>query len=419
MEILLVIFYISLFSYVILKTPFFSPSTLSKQYILAFFVIKIIAGFSYIYIHRNILDGGDIFTYFGDSQIIFNSLKTNPLHYLSLVFGTNNLAETPIHLKGYITEMKYWFDNGNYMMVRINALFHLFSFGYFSVHVIFISFLSLVGIYNIFRFFEPSFNGDKILLITFLFFTPSIVFWYSGLHKEAIVILALGLILNSYSHLINNEFKPKWIAAILLGTMLLLFVRFYVFAVFLPGLLALFVSHRVKKVPNLCIFASIYSLFALFAVMIHFYAPSFSPFAEMTIRQEHFFNSPGTSSYTIPILDGSIKSFVINMPRALLNSLIHPLPSNCSTFLCVLAMIESYILLGLMIVGLFRIKWIRVMNNPIINYCFFSSITLLILMGLIVNNSGALVRYKSIVLPFLFVGIYLATISKTPSIAPK
>ena len=411
MEILLVIFYIVFFSFIILKTPLFKSNTLTKQYILVFFLIKIVAGFSYTYIFNNIINGKDIFVYFNESQIVFSALKDNPLYFIQLVFGPNDLNNIPNHLAPYIHAMGFWFDQGDYMMVRLNAIFHLFSFGYFSVHVVFISFLSLIGIYNIYKFFEPSFNGDKLLLITFLFFTPSIVFWYSGLHKEAVVILALGFILNSYQHLIQNDFKLRYLIAIIFGTLLLIMVRFYVFAIFFPGLLALFLSYRFTKTPTLYIFSSIYILFAILIVCYHYYFPSISPFAEMMTRQQYFFNTPGNTSYTIPALDGTVINTFKNMPRALFNSLIHPVPKDCfsSSFLCFMAMVESYLIVGIILFGILRIKWQRFMDSAIINYCLFSSITLLILMGLIVNNAGALVRYKSVVLPFLLVGIYLAT----------
>ncbi|MEZ5009161.1 MAG: hypothetical protein R2753_13505 [Chitinophagales bacterium] len=339
------------------------------------------------------------------------------MYYLQLVFAPSDLNEIPPHLLPYIDTMGFWFDQGNYMMVRLNAIFQLFSFGYFSVHVVFISFLSLIGIYNIYRFFEPSFNGDKILLITFLFFTPSIVFWYSGLHKEAVVIIALGFILNSYQHLIQNDFRLRYLFAIVFGSLLLILVRFYVFAIFLPGLIALFLSYKFSKTPKLYIFSSIYILFAFVAVIFHYYFPASSPFAEMMTRQQYFFDTPGNSSYVIPVLDGTVLNTFKKMPLAFFNSLIHPFPRDCSnsSFLCFMAMAESYIIVGIIIYGLFKVKWRRFMDSAIINYCLFSSVTLLILMGLIVNNAGALVRYKSVVLPFLLVGIYLATQSKRTS----
>jgi hypothetical protein len=414
LSIILIFLYVLFFSVIILKTELFKSDTLTKKYILSFFFIKIIAGFSYTYIFKNILNGQDIFAFFNDSQIAFSALKDNPLYYFQLVFGKNDFDPIPRQLFPYVDAMGFWFDQGNYVMVRINALFHLFSFGFFGVHVVFISFLSLIGIYNIYRFFEPSFPGDKVLLITFLFFTPSIVFWYSGLHKEAVVVFALGLILNSYQHIIKDQFKLIWLLAIIIGTLLLLMVRFYVFAVFLPGLVALFLSYRLKSIPKFYLFFSTYLLFLIISFIIDAMFPQISPFNEIVHRQAHFLSIKGNTSYAIPILDGSIIGTLKHIPNALLNALIHPVPKDCwtSSFLCFLAMIESYIILALLIFSAFKMKWSRLKNDAVINYCLFSSISLLIIIGLIVNNAGALVRYKSVVLPFLMVGIYMASVQK-------
>jgi hypothetical protein len=414
LSIILIILYILFFSAIILKTELFKSDTLTKNYILAFFFIKVAAGFSYTFIFKNILNGQDIFAFFNDSQVAFSALKDNPLYYFQLVFGKNDLKPIPDNLFPYVDAMGYWFDQGNYVMVRLNALFHLFSFGYFGVHVVFISFLSLIGIYNIYRFFEPSFPGDKLLLITFLFFTPSIVFWYSGLHKEAVVIFALGLILNSYQHLIKDQFKPIWLLAILVGSFLLILVRFYVFVVFLPGLFALFISYHVKSISKFNIFGATYAVFVLLTFLVDFSLPHISPYQEIVQRQAHFLSIKGNTSYDIPMLDGSIMGTIKHVPQALLNSLIHPVPKDCwtSSFLCFLAMAESYIILALLIFSAFKIKWQRLKNDAVINYCLFSSISMLVIIGLIVNNAGALVRYKSVVLPFLMVGIYMASIQK-------
>lgn len=417
MEVVLVLLYSALLSYIILKTNVFNSKSLTRTYILSFFLIKIVAGFLYLYIHKYLLDSGDMFAFFNDSIIVFGALKDNPLTYLQLVFGPNDLRHVPAHLVPYTDAMGFWFDKGNYVMVRINALFQLFSFGYFGVHIVFISFISLVGIYNIYRFFEPYFNGDKLLLVIFLFFTPSIVFWYSGMHKEAVVIMALGFILNSYQHLVMRDFKVRWPLALAFGFLLLGLTRFYIFAIFLPGLLALFIGWRFSRVPKLYLFTGVYLFFVLAGLLVHFYAPAFSPIQEMAVRQQYFFDSPGNSSFAIPVLDGSLSGLIRNLPMALVNSLIHPVPKDCFTasFLCFLAMVESYIILAALIYGLFRIRWHRLLSNEMILYCFFSSISMLIVMGLIVNNAGALVRYKSVVLPFLLVGVYLATRKKNYS----
>ena len=73
------------------------------------------------------------------------------------------------------------------------ALIRPFSFGIYNVHAIIFAFISFVGIYNLYLFFETRMY-NKINLQFILFGVPSIVFWSSGVHKEAITFFGLGLI---------------------------------------------------------------------------------------------------------------------------------------------------------------------------------------------------------------------------------
>ncbi|HNI32788.1 MAG TPA: hypothetical protein PK628_07630, partial [Chitinophagales bacterium] len=48
-----------------------------------------------------------------------------------------------------------------------------------------------------------------------------------------------------------------------------------------------------------------------------------------------------------------------------------------------------------------------VIKNPYALFCILFGLSTLFLIGLIVNNSGAIVRYRSIAIPFILIGLCL------------
>ncbi len=226
------------------------------------------------------------------------------------------------------------------------------------------------------------------------------------MHKEAFVIFSLGLLLNNTKRLAEEKFNFLTVGLLLFSLMVLFLVRFYVFAAFIPGLIAYLTSKRIKTIPPTLIFITLYSALIIFGMVLNS-----TVMDEIVIRQEKFLIFEGNTSYTIPILDGSVTNFFRNVPIAGINVFTRPFVGDClnSTFLCYLAMIEAYIILFIVFICLIRINFRTILKSPVVNFCLFTSLSLLLLIGIIVNNAGALVRYKSVALPFLLIGLFLST----------
>src|SRR4051812_23130985 len=136
--------------------------------------------------------------------------------------------------------MHFWFDNSNYFLVRLNALIRPFSFGVYNVHAIIFAFLSFIGTYNLYLFFENKVFSKRVLQFI-LFGIPSIVFWTSGIHKEAIVIFALGIILYNLDAIIRNKFSKSNIFFTIFGLIVLGYIRIYLLAFLMPLMAAMII----------------------------------------------------------------------------------------------------------------------------------------------------------------------------------
>jgi uncharacterized protein with PQ loop repeat len=101
-------------------------------------------------------------------------------------------------------------------------------------------------------------------------------------------------------------------------------------------------------------------------------------------------------------LEPTLKGFVNNAPQAFTLSTLRPFPSDVRHLLSLAAAIEINFLLLLLAIF---IIWHRTTArlDPFITFCIFLSLSLFLMVGYTVNFLGAIVRYRSIVLPFLVV----------------
>ena len=88
--------------------------------------------------------------------------------------------------------------------------------------------------------------------------------------------------------------------------------------------------------------------------------------------------------------------------------MLRPYLSDVRHILSLAAVTETYVLLFLFLTFLFWKKRNAksVQSLIFIYFCLFLSFSVLITIGYVVNNIGAIVRYRSIVLPFLLTPVF-------------
>jgi len=105
-------------------------------------------------------------------------------------------------------------------------------------------------------------------------------------------------------------------------------------------------------------------------------------------------------------LEPTFSSFIINTPQALSLSTIRPYPSDVKHILSLAAAAETDLLLFLFFLFLLWKKRNGSHSLTFIYFCLFLGFSILITIGYAVNNLGAIVRYRSIVLPLLLVPVF-------------
>jgi len=391
-----------IYRYVAKRFPFFS-----RHLITALFLFKALAGIYYGIWHRQQCGQCDTFLMFKAGNYIYEQLKENPGKYFLLTFGPN--GGHPRYLdESDLSGVEYWGNTASYTVVRFNALIRPFSFGIYAVHSLFMAFFSFLALLYLFRFLCGIYPERKKLFLVILFLVPSIVFYGSGVHKEAIALIALSLIVPSFGHFLEGR-RPA-LFLFLPSLFLLYLVKEFYFASLLPALLAWGISHHTRRHPGL-VFPLTVLLFWSAVFLLSKILPVSDLARQMADKQELFRATKGESHILIPLLDGSVSSILKALPRALFNVFVRPLNGGIHSPFLFLYALEN---IAILLLTLWTIVSTHKMNfrPPLFWFFMLFSLAALLIIGLIVPNIGAISRYR--VPGLLFYLLALAVVLRVP-----
>ncbi len=371
--------------------------------------MKVAAGLLYGSIHQKYYNGGDTHLYVNRGALIQSHVHQNVDLFMRLCFGPNNVKPKP-DLKPYVKATRVWTDTSAYTLVRINALMAFVGLGNYYLHVIFWQLFSMLGLVALFKSFVFFYRTEKPKLIVAIFFLPSIIFWHSGIHKEALSIAAIGLTTWSVIQLSTKQKAFLLYIVTFLFLLILGLIRIYTLAIILPAGVLLYYSFLY---PNKTLLKYCLSYLAL--LLMGFLLGNVQPnyhFLNHFIETQNYFEhySFGASDIAILHLEPTIWSLIINTPKALLNSLFRPALFDVNSqniWMQLPAALETLTISILLIVAVFSRKWFWFSRQPLLVYSVVISMLYLSLIGLLVPNLGTLFRYKSVVLPLLLPVLFL------------
>lgn len=252
-EIFLTAFYLLFFNLLIYRFRIFQFKNFKLFVTHVLFNLKFVVGifiwFIYTFYYKDV-QNNDVHKFYNDALILRNSANENPKAFFQMLIGKEDETTLPS-----TSQMKNWernFDeapvNENKTIIRLNALLMFVSFKTYFVHILFMCFISLLGfillVNSVFNLVEIK----KTVLAIPVLFLPSVLFWTSGVMKEPVLILGLGLFIYG----ITNWGKRNSILALITGSMLILFTKFFVLACLLPATIAYLLFEKMKHLNLSC-----------------------------------------------------------------------------------------------------------------------------------------------------------------------
>lgn len=412
--IFLALCYTALLLLLMRRLRFFSEVPgLSIRWVSGIFLLKIGAGvalwavYTYIYPDRAT---ADVFKYFDDSWYMYNALPDRPMDYLRMLFGFGN--DTPHFHDLYYKHMNNWVRhyesnlyNDAHTIIRFNALVRLFSFGEFHVHTVFAAFLSLTGMVGLYRAFVGAMPGLERGLMAAVFLLPSVLFWASGVIKESLLFFGFGLLIHQVTRLLSGQLRWQDPLVLAFTVVMLFFLKFYVLLSLLPALVFLAWS-RLRVWPTMVVKAVlVYGFFVGIGLNLHHLVPGMDILGILTMKQRDFVGlalDAGSGSFVMPeLLLPEVGLFLQQAPNALFMALLGPLAHPSGGALGLLSAAENLaILLALVFCFAYRRPWTQADQS-----LFFMVLFFIVLLALVIGWTtpviGAIVRYRTPLLPFL------------------
>ncbi len=413
MGIFLSALYIIIFWILIRNHSFFRLEGVRNESLRWIFLIKVVAGFSlllvytYYYTDRST---SDIYKYFDHAKVMYNALYTNPIDYFKMLFGVMN--DNAYFTENYYQYMPQWFRSfdsnifsDSHAIIRFNAFIMLFSFGNISVHVVVMAFLSFIGSTAIYKFYTRHSKKSKLGLFFSVYLVPSALFWGSGLMKEGLLFFALGILIYEVDKIPNklNIFRIFWI---LFAVLLLMHTKIFILLMIIPLLIAHKNINSVSKQKISLLYLLIVTLFITIGYFSFKQMGNLDAFKMIAQKQNDFIalaqleNAGSIINYHK--LEPNVISMITNLPGSILNTFVRPIPFLDNSPVYLPNIFENLLVFICIMLCLIFPNKLNKNEKSIINFSVWFVFGVLILTGLTTPILGAIVRYKSIALPFLF-----------------
>ena len=397
-QILIYCFQFLVFSYFILYVKWFNFDKVFKPLVLffVFFIGNLIAllncfADSYFFVRS------DVILFLNKGELLYHYINSDLVRNFDILFEVGG-GDPPFKHKWIAYTLDRWCNPSSVLIIKLYLFFgflssfHLVNISLFFAFISFISKVLLIRIFN-------HFIIDKLYVIFFIIISLLLgtdAFFVNGLHKET-----LGFFLYSFLFfLIINKNTLFSYLTILLILVSLLIVRNYIFVFFIMSYGLLFILNFYRKNIK-------FILLSLFSISVLV----FTKRNEILIyfsNKINGFKAQSVGNLKIkPIeFDSTFLDFFKCVLIGLKNIFFY-YPSHIPWFpydpFLILNNIILYILIFVLIVN-FKL---RKNSSFVLYFWFLPSIFGLILIGLSVYNYGSILRYRSVFVFFIFIGLIL------------
>lgn len=293
--------------------------------------------------------------------------------------------------------------------VSILAFINFGTGSNYWLDALWLSYFSFAGSWYLVRSVVRIYPDTRMIAsLSFLFF-PSVLLWGSGIMKESIALGGLCFLAGIFISAIRKESirMIDW-GILLLSLFVLLNLKYYWAAVFIPATLASLLLNRWTNhqgwsgVKLAAIWSLVFVSICLLGPFLHpnFYFENFLG----VIKDNHdTFIRFAPSSLYIQYYDltASWWSLLINSPWALISGIFRPFLFEARTLPHVFSGVENLILLVLFVFQLSKIKWPPPEDRLLFLSAIAYIVVLCIFLALSTPNFGTLSRYRVGFLPFL------------------
>jgi hypothetical protein len=367
-----------------------------------------------IWVTRNVFGGGDMFLYYREGQAVANALRFGPdgtwVEVLKLLFQQDQWL--PVHVTGL--------GSSTASMTALSALLLLMTDDSLAATCSAVAILSFFGKLVMYVALRRSLHEDvhqRVLVACLL--VPSVVFWSSGLLKEAVAMAGIGWLLLGMQEILRQRVVRGAVVAVI-GLVPIALVKPYVLVAFAVSAAVWYYWHRARHTRAGGMLARPLQIAVGLGmgvggvVVLGQFFPRFAFDAlgeQLALQQALSQAHAGGSTYTLgDPTQSTLLGQLAFAPEALLASLFRPFILEASNLQIFVNALETSALTLLLVRLLWRERWVRlwthVSASPVLMFFLVFTVTFGVAVGLGTTNLGTLSRYRMPLVPF-FAGLIL------------
>jgi hypothetical protein len=401
----------------------------TKKYFFPALTVKIIGAILLGFIYQFYYDGGDTYNYhtYG-SRYIWEAFLDSPSKGLDLLFSSGDQEGSYYE---YSRRIIFFTDPPSFFIVKLAAVFDLFTFSTYSSTAVCFAILSFAGMWMFFLTFYRKYPVLHRQIAYAAFFIPSVFFWGSGLLKDTLVMACLGVI----TYQVDRLFFVKKISTVnvlllILSLWCVFSVKKFVLQAFLPAaFLWIYVSNlkRIRSVIMRVLLLPMVALVLVFSVYFSvvkvgegdkkYAVENIAKTARITAYDIRFQTGKDAGSgYTLGELDDSFGSMLRLAPQAINVSLFRPYLWEVKNPLMLLSALESlfFLFATLALIFKYRLSFLKSLGNPNVSFSLVFAIVYAFAVGVSSFNFGTLARYKIPLMPFYALALIIIHYENRP-----
>lgn len=364
---------------------------------------KLSAGIALGYLYSSYFIAGETFSFFQDGSTLASLARHSPGDYLAFLWSGNE--DSPVW------SILIHHQSRSLFMTKTISLVNLLTNDNYWITSLYFSFFSFLCAWHLAKVLVRYWPGSlKAAVISFLIY-PSVVFWTSGVTKEAAAIPCLFFLTAVFLTVWNHDRLSwlHWIGALIV-TWMAWRLKYYYLGVFLSVALTALLVKRARIVLTLTNpWASVLVWFIVFVTLtsaVTLIHPNFDPGELPSVIVENYYaylaHSDNDRMILYPDLEPTAADLLRNAPKAFFSGLFRPFPWEAKSGMAGLAAIENTVFFISCLGYATAFRRVRAGRDLLL---VMAAVTLVALLGTLLPlstpNFGTLSRYRISYLPFL------------------
>lgn len=252
-------------------------------------------------------------------------------------------------------ENSYWNDLKSNLPVKILAICNVVTSNSYYANIILFNFFFLFGLVAVFKVLFALYPTKKWIVITGIFLLPSTLFWCSGIHKDGLVLSAIGSCIYCFYKISTLKYCLKHLLIILFTFLLIFSLRNYILFALLPALLCWILYEKASRLKKWIIpIVYLTGLICFFTIPLAL--PSVNPPLYFANKQWEFLQLTAGSLVPSAPLEPTATGFISFLPNALDMAFFRPHVNEFKNLSYIPAIAENLLLLILILLSIFTLE---------------------------------------------------------------